>query len=88
MYSLYGVYYAAVEGTAKALVADLVPSEQRGTAYGYYNGAVGLAALPASLIAGVLWQEAGPNTPFLAGAGLALAAVVLLMFWFRQLREI
>lgn len=88
LYSLYGVYYAAVEGTAKALVADLVPSEQRGTAYGYYNGAIGLAALPASLIAGILWQGVGPSTPFLAGAGLALAAVVMLLFWFRQPREI
>lgn len=87
LYGLYGLYYGTVEGTAKALVADLVPQEQRGTAYGYYNAAIGLVALPASVLAGVLWQGAfgwhgfGPSAPFLAGAALALLAVVLLMLW-------
>ncbi|MBZ0308814.1 MAG: MFS transporter, partial [Anaerolineae bacterium] len=84
LYSLYGVYYAAVEGTAKALVADLVPSEQRGTAYGYYNAAIGLTALPASLLAGILWQKSGASAPFLVGAGLAFVAVLLFLFWTRQ----
>ncbi|MFZ5921591.1 MAG: MFS transporter [Chloroflexota bacterium] len=85
MYGLYGLYYAATEGTAKALVADLVPAEQRGTAYGLYNAAVGLAALPASVIAGLLWQGLGSWTgfgasaPFYFGAGLALLAGIL--FW-------
>lgn len=87
LYALYGVYYGTVEGTAKAFVADLVPVEQRGTAYGVYNAAVGLAALPASVIAGLLWQGAGawtgfgPRAPFLFGAGLALAAVALFTTW-------
>ncbi len=58
LYALYGLYYGATEGTAKALVADLVGAEQRGTAYGVYNAAVGIMALPASVIAGVLWQGA------------------------------
>ncbi len=85
LYALYGIYYAATEGTAKALVADLVRPEQRGTAYGLYNAAVGLAALPASLIAGVLWQGLGAwsgfgaAAPFLFGAGMALGAGIL--FW-------
>ncbi|MBZ0277968.1 MAG: MFS transporter [Anaerolineae bacterium] len=84
IYAFYGLYYAAVEGTAKALVADLIPSEQRGTAYGYYNAVVGLMALPASLLAGILWQGIGdwkgfgPSAPFLAGAVLAFVAVGLL----------
>jgi MFS family permease len=84
LYALYGVYYGTTEGTAKALVADLVPADRRGTAYGIYNGAVGLAALPASVIAGALWQGVGswqgfgPRAPFLLGAGLAVAAVMLL----------
>jgi MFS family permease len=87
LFALYGVYYGMVEGTAKALVADLVRPDQRGTAYGVYNAAVGLAAFPASLIAGILWQGAGgwkglgPGAPFLFGAGLALAAVALLVVW-------
>jgi MFS family permease len=90
LYGLYGVYYAAVEGTAKALIADIVPPAQRGTAYGYYSTAIGLAALPASLLAGILWQGIGPwqgfgpSAPFLAGALLALVAVILLVTWRRR----
>src|SRR5262249_28755105 len=51
LYGLYGLYYGTVEGTARALIADLVPMEQRGTAYGFYNSVVGLVALPASVLA-------------------------------------
>ena len=78
VYALYGFYYAAVEGTAKAFVADLVPAEQRGTAYGLYNAVVGLMAFPASLLAGVLWQGLGPGAPFLGGSVLALVSAFLL----------
>ncbi len=87
LFGLYGVYYGLTEGTARAMVADLVRPEQRGTAYGVFNGVVGLTALPASLIAGVLWQGVGfwsgfgPSAPFLFGAGLALLAVLLLVGW-------
>jgi MFS family permease len=84
-FGLYGIYYAATEGTAKALVADLVPDSQRGAAYGLFNAAIGLMALPASVIAGLLWQGAGPWTgfgaaaPFYFGASMALLAGIL--FW-------
>jgi MFS family permease len=81
LYGVYGVYYALTEGAAKALVADIVPQEQRGTAYGYFNAAIGLAALPASLIAGVLWQFVNPDAPFIFGAFLALLAGFLLITW-------
>jgi MFS family permease len=87
LFALYGVYYGVTEGTAKAMVADLVRPDQRGTAYGAYNSAVGLAALPASLIAGILWQGIGdwgglgPSAPFIFGALLALMAVALLVLW-------
>lgn len=80
LFGLYGVYYAATEGTAKAYVADLVPAERRGTAYGLYNAAIALTALPASLIAGILWQGLGswsgfgPAAPFIFGAGMAILA--------------
>jgi MFS family permease len=82
---VYGVYYGMTHGVAKAFVADLVPKERRGTAYGVYSAAVGVTALPASLIAGVLWQGVGgwsgfgPGAPFLAGAILALVATILLV---------
>jgi len=84
LFGLYGIYYAATEGVAKALVADLVPEVQRGTAYGLFNAAIGITALPASLLAGLLWQGAGtwagfgPSAPFLFGAVLALFASFLL----------
>jgi MFS family permease len=85
LYGFYGIYYAATEGSAKALIADLVVPDRLGTAYGIYNAAIGLTALPASVIAGLLWQGAfgwmgfGPSAPFLFGAALALFAGVL--FW-------
>jgi MFS family permease len=85
LFGLYGIYYAAAEGSAKALIADLVPDERRGTAYGLYNAAIGLTAFPASALAGLLWQGAfgwqgfGAAAPFFFGAGLALLAGIL--FW-------
>ncbi|MFH2104438.1 MAG: MFS transporter [Chloroflexota bacterium] len=85
LFALYGVYYAAAEGVAKALIADLVPAEKHGAAYGLYHAAVGLTAFPASALAGLLWQGAfgwegfGASAPFFFGAGLALLAGLL--FW-------
>jgi MFS family permease len=83
LFGLYGVFYALTEGSAKALVADLVPDQKRGTAYGLYSAAIGLAALPASVIAGILWQGIGtwqgfgPAAPFVFGMGMALLAGIL-----------
>jgi hypothetical protein len=81
LYALYGVYYGLAYGTTKAMVADLVPAELRGTAYGTYNATMGLLDLPASLIAGLLWQGFGAPAPFLFGAGLALLAAILMFLW-------
>ena len=75
---LYGAYYGLTEGAERALVADAVPPEARGGAYGLYHGAVGLAALPASLLFGVFWAVLGPQTAFLIGASLAAVAVGVL----------
>jgi MFS family permease len=89
----YGLYYGLTEGVARALVADLVPAEQRATAYGLFSAAVGLTALPASLIAGVLWQGLGAwqgwgaRAPFVFGACLALLSVLLLTFWWPSLER-
>ena len=85
LFGFYGIYYAATEGVAKALIADLVPESQRGTAYGLFAAAVGLTALPASPIAGLLWQGVGSWTgfgasaPFAFGAAMSLLAGIL--FW-------
>ena len=81
LYALYGIYNALTDGVTKALIADLVPASSRGTAYGVYNAAVGVTILPASLIAGVLWQKFGVIAPFAWGAACAFGAAVLLWLW-------
>lgn len=79
LYALYGVYYAMTEGVASALVADFVPqSEKRGTAFGLYNAAIGISALPASLVAGILWDRMGSSAPFIFGSILAAVAMIAL----------
>ncbi len=84
LFACYGVYYGIVEGVARAFVADLVPEEKRGTAYGLYHGVVGLTLLPASLIAGWLWQAYSPAAPFYFGAGLAFIAMLGIMGLVRE----
>jgi MFS family permease len=79
LYAGYGLYYGAFLGASSALVADLVPDRLRGTAYGIFNAALGVAALPASVIAGLLWDWHGPAAPFLFGGGIALIATIGLM---------
>jgi MFS family permease len=86
LFGLYGIYYAATEGVAKALIADLVPESQRGTAYGLFAAAVGLTALPASLIAGLLWQGLGAWTGFGASAPFYFGAAMALLSGFLFLR--
>lgn len=87
LYCAYGLYYGLAFGTAKAMVADLVASELRGTAYGTYNAILGIIDLPASLIAGVLWQGFGrwagfgPAAPFLFGGIMAILAAIALAVW-------
>ena len=84
LFACYGVYYGIVEGVARAFVADLVVEEKRGTAYGLYHGVVGLTLLPASLIAGWLWQAVSPTAPFYFGAALAFVAMLGLMALIRE----
>jgi MFS family permease len=74
LFALYGLFYALTEGTEKAFVADLVPSARRGAAFGWYNLAIGLGALPASLVFGAIWDLIGPENAFVFGASLALLA--------------
>ena len=86
-YALYGAHYGLAVGTAKAMVADLAPPALRGRAFGCYNATVGLMDLPASILAGVLWQGAGgwsglgPSAPFVLGAVLAAVAALALALW-------
>ncbi len=79
LFLLYGAYYALTDGVARALVADLVPASLRATAMGTFATATGLALLPASVIAGFLWQSVAPAAPFAYGAATAALSAALLV---------
>ena len=79
LFIIYGIYFGMTEGVEKAFVADLVPQHLRGTAFGLYNFAIGISALPASLLFGVIWQKAGMEYAFITGAGIAIVASVMLL---------
>ncbi|MEZ5839694.1 MAG: MFS transporter [Hyphomicrobiales bacterium] len=72
---VWGLHMGLTQGLFAALIADIAPSDLRGTAFGLYNLATGLAMLAASLIAGVLWDMSGPTATFLAGAGFTVIAL-------------
>ena len=76
---IYGIYFGLAEGAEKALVADLVRPEQRGTAYGLYNLAFGIAVFPASLLMGALWNWRGAQTAFITSAVIGTLAALLLL---------
>jgi predicted MFS family arabinose efflux permease len=75
---LWGGHMALTQGLLSKLVADTAPAHARGSAFGLFNLASGLALLLASLLAGVLWDKVGPSATFLAGGGFALLALLLL----------
>jgi MFS family permease len=76
---LWGLHMGLTQGLLATLVADTSPPELRGTAYGFFNLLGGFAMLAASVIAGALWDRAGPEATFFAGAGFALAALAGLL---------
>jgi len=83
LFLVYGIYFGLAEGTEKALVADLVRPEQRGTAFGLYNLAFGITVLPASLLMGKLWDWRGAQTAFLVSAVIGASAAILLLLLVR-----
>jgi MFS family permease len=83
LFGLYALYHGLAEGAERALVADLAPERRRGSAFGWYHGVVGLAALPAGLLTGWLWESRGAAVAFLTCAGLAGAAAVGLLLGVR-----
>lgn len=80
IFLVYGLYFGLVEPSERAWAADLAPKALRGTALGYYNGAVGLASLPADLLFGLVWYQFGPAAAFLMGACFAALGALLLTF--------
>jgi predicted MFS family arabinose efflux permease len=78
LFIAYAIFYAMTEPAEKTLVANLVGQEHRGLAYGWYNCAIGIATLPASVVFGIVYKKFGSLAAFGSGAGLALAAAILL----------
>jgi len=76
LFAAYGLFFGATEGTEKALVADLAPAGRRGAAYGWYHLTIGIAALPASLLFGLVWDAWGADVAFGMGATFAMAAAL------------
>jgi len=82
LFGFYALFFAATEGAERALIADLAGERARGRAFGVFHAAVGLAALPASILFGLWWKLFGPRTAFLIGMAISLAATAAL-FLFR-----
>lgn len=79
LFLLYGVYFGLTEPVERAWVADLAPGDRRGAAFGYYNAAIGIGALPANLVFGWIWAAHGPAAAFTFGAVMAAVAAVILL---------
>ena len=81
LYGFYGIYYAISQGVSKALLSDIVNPDHRGRAFGIYGMVVGLTTLPASFLAGFLWDKFGAPVPFYLGAVTAGIAVISLIIF-------
>jgi MFS family permease len=86
LFALYGLYSAATDGIQKAFVSDVVDSARRGTALGVYNALLGITLLPASLIAGILYDRVNSNIPFRFASAMALLAAILMLIFMRTER--
>ncbi|KOA20008.1 multidrug resistance protein MdtG [Clostridium homopropionicum DSM 5847] len=84
LFALYGLYSATTDGVQKALVSDLIDKDKRGTGLGIYNCLLGFTLLPASLIAGFLYDNINNSVPFYYGSVLALVAAILMMIFYRK----
>jgi len=80
---LYGLYTAMITGVERAFVAEIAPGELKGTMLGLHSTVAGIALLPASVIAGVLWTNFGAKVPFIFGACLSLLAAILLIIFLK-----
>lgn len=84
LFALYGLYSAATDGVQKALVSDLINENKRGTGLGIYNSLIGITLLPASLMAGVLYDKVNNSAPFYLGSAMALIAAILMSLFYKR----
>lgn len=81
LFVMYGFYSALTDGSQKAMISDLVSKDLKGTGFGLYHAVLGVTLLPASLIAGILYDQVNSNAPFYFGATMALLAAVLMLIF-------
>jgi len=84
LFLLYGAHTAMITGVERAYVAEIAPPELKGTLLGLQSTVAGVALLPASMLAGALWDTFGAAAPFLFGAGLSFAAAGILLFFMKS----
>ena len=84
IFALFGLYTAMITGVERAFVAEIAPGELKGTMLGLHSTVAGIALLPASVIAGVLWNIYGSSVPFIFGASLSLLAAILLLVFMKN----
>lgn len=86
LFALYGLYSAATDGIQKALISDLLDANKKGTGLGIYNALLGITLLPASLIAGVLYDQVNSSVPFYFGAATATLSAILMALFHKSLK--
>lgn len=79
VFLLYGLYFSLTEGVERAFIADIVEEDVRGRAYGLYNFAIGVSALPASIIFGSIWQTFSYKAAFFTGACFSFFALAIFL---------
>jgi Sugar phosphate permease len=84
LFALYGLYSAATDGIQKAFISDMIDSNKQGTGLGIYNALLGITLLPASLIAGLLYDKVNSHIPFYFGAVTAIISAILMLFFIRK----
>ena len=81
LFAMYGLYSALVDGSQKAMISDIISKDLRGTGYGVYHAVLGITLLPASLIAGLLYDKVSPSAPFYFGSAMALITTLLMIIF-------
>ena len=81
LFILYGFYSALTDGSQKAMISDIVSKDLKGTGFGVYHAVLGITLLPASLIAGLLYDRVNSNAPFYFGSVMALIATILMIIF-------
>jgi MFS family permease len=87
LFALYGLYSAATDGIQKAFISDMIDNNKKGTGLGIYNALLGVTLLPASLIAGFLYDKVNSSVPFYFGAATALVSAILMLIFFLKYKR-